>query len=309
MSETQSGNVVIVGAGLCGTLLAILLARRGFSVRLFERGTDPRRERAAGGRSINLALAARGIRALERAGLMEEIRPLLVPMHGRLVHGEDGTTELLPYGQREHERIHSVSRAALNRLLIDAAERRRVELRFHHEALGIEPSGNAVRLHDQKRSRDRLIDSPPIIAADGAGSAIRRALHAAGRLEVTESLLSHGYKELTLPPAPGGTFQLEPNALHIWPRGGFMLIALPNPGGDFTLTLFLPSEGSPGFAELEDAEKVEPFFRRYFADVAMRIPELRASFARNPLGVLGTVRCRRWHEGGDLLLIGDAAHA
>lgn len=308
MTPGARKDVAIVGAGLCGTLLAILLARRGLRVTLYERGTDPREGKPTGGRSINLALAARGIRALDHADLMNEVRTLLIPMRGRCVHDEHGRTELLAYGQREHERIYSVSRAGLNRLLVDAAARQSVELRFDHEGVGADTKTGAVRLRDHARSRDVVLDTPPIIAADGAGSAIRRALNAGGRVGAIESLLPHGYKELTVPPGPGGAFQLEPEALHIWPRGGFMLIALPNPGGDFTLTLFLPNEGSPGFAGLDAPEKVEAFFHRHFPDAAALIPDLAATFFHNPLGVLGTVRCRRWHERG-VLLIGDAAHA
>lgn len=313
------GYVGIVGAGLCGSLLAVLLARRGYSVTLFERGGDPRKGEPAGRRSINLALAARGFSALDQAGLLGAIKPLLVPMRGRMIHAEDGSTNLQPYGQREDERIYSVSRAELNRRLVDAAEHSHgVELRFHQEAAGLGgatgsdsaplDSAVAVSMRDLEGSTSYVI-RPPIIAADGAGSVIRRALDSAGRLGVNESLLPHGYKELTLPPGADGNFQLDPGALHIWPRGGFMLIALPNPGGDFTLTLFLANEGTPSFAELNTKAAVQAFFGRYFADVAPLIPELAESFLANPLGVLGTVRCRRWHSGGNVLLIGDAAHA
>jgi kynurenine 3-monooxygenase len=305
MTSRLPQAVSIVGAGLCGPLLAILLARRGLRVTLYERGTDPRAGTPAGGRSINLALAARGIRALEHAGLMDAVRPLLIPMRGRRVHDEHGKEELLPYGQREHEVIYSVSRAALNRLLTEAAAERGVTLAFGHEAVAAE--AGAVHVRDHGRGRDLRL-GPPVIAADGAGSAIRRELDAAAGLGATESLLPHGYKELTLPPGPNGAFRLDPHALHIWPRGGFMLIALPNPGGDFTCTLFLANEGSPGFAELDRPAVVDAFFRRWFGDVVGLIPDLAATFLRNPRGVLGTVRCRRWHAG-DVLLVGDAAHA
>lgn len=309
-----AGDVNVVGAGLCGSLLAVTLARRGCDVTLFERGGDPRLGQPGGRRSINLALAARGIRALEHVGLMAAVEPLLVPMRGRMIHAEDGSTELQPYGQREHERIYSVSRAELNRLLVDAAEHSHgVQLRFGHEAVGVDPKMVAkmgtvpIFVQDPERST-RVALRPPVIAADGAGSAVRRALDASHDLGVTESLLPHGYKELTLPPGADGSFKLQPDALHIWPRGGFMLIALPNPGGDFTLTLFLANEGTPSFAALESKGAVEAFFDRWFADVAPMIPDLAASLTANPLGVLGTVRCRRWHDG-DVLLIGDAAHA
>jgi kynurenine 3-monooxygenase len=310
VSGGRDGTVTVVGAGLCGSLLAILLGRRGFRVTVLERGADPRTAEASGGRSINLALAARGMRALEHAGIPDKVEPLLMPMRGRMIHAEDGRTELQPYGQREGEVIYSVSRAALNRLLVETAENAHgVELRFRQEALGLDPETGAVRMRDLRGPRDHALDARPVIAADGAGSAIRRSLAAAGILAVTESLLPHGYKELTLPPGDDGGFQLDPGALHIWPRGGFMLIALPNPNGDFTLTLFLPNHGVQGFAELDTASRAGAFFRRYFADVAPKIPQLAETFVANPLGVLGTVRCRRWHDGGGVLLIGDAAHA
>src|SRR5690606_10080770 len=298
-------DVAIVGAGLCGPLLAVLLARRRFRVTLYERGDDPREKAPSGGRSINLALAARGIHALQRAGLMEAVEPLLLPMRGRSVHDEAGNVELLPYGQREHEVIHSVSRAGLNRVLVEAAAAEGVTLRFGHEAVGAETG--SVRMRERASGREFRLDAP-LIAADGAGSAVRRGLDATAGIGATESPLPHSYKELTLPPGAGGTFRLDPGALHIWPRGGFMLIALPNPGGDFTCTLFLANEGSPSFGELVEPAAVGAFFRRWFGDVAELIPDLESTFLRNPLGVLGTVRCRRWHAG-EVLLIGDAAHA
>src|SRR5690606_9434699 len=262
-------DVAIVGAGLCGPLLAVLLARRRFRVTLYERGDDPREKAPSGGRSINLALAARGIHALQRAGLMEAVEPLLLPMRGRSVHDEAGNVELLPYGQREHEVIHSVSRAGLNRVLVEAAAAEGVTLRFGHEAVGAE-TGSA-RMRERASGREFRLDAPPI-AADGAGSAGRRGPDATAGIGATKALL-----------------------LHIWPRGGFMLIALPNPGGDFTCTLFLANEGSPSFGELVEPAAVGAFFRRWFGDVAELIPDLESTFLRNPLGVLGTVRCRRWH--------------
>jgi kynurenine 3-monooxygenase len=231
-------------------------------------------------------------------------------MRGRMIHREDGTTELQPYGQRSNEQIHSVSRADLNRLLIDAAEESEgVEIHFHQEAQRIDAAKGTLQVARPGEARRDIVRSPPVIAADGAGSAIRRSLAAASAVEVDESLLPHGYKELNLPPAAEGRFQLEPGALHIWPRGGFMLIALPNPGGDFTVTLFLPNDGDVSFAALDTPAKTEAFFAQHFPDIAARIPDLADTFLANPLGVLGTVRCRPWHAGGNVLLLGDAAHA
>ena len=235
-----------------------------------------------------------------------------MPMRGRMLHTENGTTELQPYGQRREEQIYSVSRGELNRILIDTAHVDcGVPIRFHQEATGYESAGRTLRMVDLLEAKDYELHGEPVIAADGAGSAIRRSLDSSadGRIGATESILPHGYKELSLPAGPGGRHQLDPGALHIWPRGGFMLIALPNPGGDFTLTLFLPNEGTDSFSMLATSSEVESFFGRHFADVVPLIPDLAETFLANPLGILGTVRCRHWHDGGKLLLIGDAAHA
>jgi kynurenine 3-monooxygenase len=307
--EGCQDRVTIIGAGLCGSLLAVMLRRRGCDVSLLERRADPRTAPPVAGRSINLALSARGIRALERAGVFRRVEKLLMPMRGRIIHGEDGATELQPYGQRRDEQIYSVSRAELNRILIEAAEDCGIAVRFEQEARGFDGSGRGISITDHASGSDWTCSDTPVIAADGAGSAMRRALDDALGIAATESLLPHGYKELCIAPGPGGRHLLDPQGLHIWPRGGFMLIALPNPGGDFTLTLFLPNEGRESFASLDAEAAVEAFFRRYFADVVPLIPGLVQSFLANPIGILGTVRCGGWHKGGRLLLIGDAAHA
>jgi kynurenine 3-monooxygenase len=301
-------RVTIVGAGLCGSLLAIMLKRRGCDVSVLERRADPRAGKAVAGRSINLALSARGIRALRHAGVFSKVAPLLMPMRGRIVHNEDGSAELQPYGQREDEQIFSVSRAELNRILTDTAEcEYDIAVTFEQEAREFDAASGELRVTDLAHGKQYTLRHQPVIAADGAGSAIRRALGAS--VGATEALLPHGYKELSIPPGPGGRHRIEAGGLHIWPRGGFMLIALPNPGGDFTLTLFMPNEGRHGFDSLDDAAKVRTFFRRWFADVVPLIPDLTETFLTNPVGILGTVRCRRWHHGGNVLLIGDAAHA
>jgi kynurenine 3-monooxygenase len=303
-------SIDIAGAGLCGSLLAILLARRGLDVRIYERRPDPRRTATAAGRSINLALSARGIRALRGAGVFDRVEPLLLPMRGRLLHAEDGTTEFLPYGQRQEEQIYSVSRADLNRLLIEEAEQSlSVPVTFRQEAVSWDCSSNALQMRDADDQKAYSLGHNPIVAADGAGSAIRRSLQESSLVDATESLLPHGYKELAVPATADGGFELDPTALHIWPRGEFMLIALPNPGGDFTLTLFLPTSGPASFASLQSAAHVDEFFARYFPDIVPLIPRLAETFLHNPVGVLGTVRCRPWHVAGRLLLLGDAAHA
>ena len=303
-------SVNIIGAGLCGSLLSIILARRGIKVTVLERQADPRTMQVAAGRSINLVLSARGNRALQYAGIFEHVKPLLVAMKGRLIHHEDGTTEKQSYGQRENEQIYSVSRAELNRILIEKAEKdHNVRVRFQQEAVSYYPEEAVLRIRDHEKSADYDVKGKPIIGADGAGSLIRRAFTDAETIGPDETLLEHSYKELSIPGNADGSFQLESDVLHIWPRGGFMLIALPNPGGDFTLTLFLPSTGPNSFVELDSDDKVGEFFDRNFADVVPLIDNLILNYSQNPVGILGTVRCKHWHDGEKMLLIGDAAHA
>jgi kynurenine 3-monooxygenase len=302
-------SISIVGAGLAGALLALLLARRGFKVTLFERRPDPRDAEEERGRSINLALAARGIRALERAGVMDRIRPLLIPMRGRMVHDTSGVTTLHPYGQREHEVIYSVGRAALNRLLIEEAARHdNVEMRFEQTCIAAIPEKNVLRFHDRKNRTEYDEPLAPTIATDGAGSAVRTGLARTQQVAVKEDWLDHDYKELTIPALTGGQV-LDPNSLHIWPRGGFMLIALPNTDGSFTATLFLARTGRNSFASLKEPPAVDEFFKREFADAVPLMPDLQQEFAAHPQGQLGTVHLAPWHIGGSVLLLGDAAHA
>jgi kynurenine 3-monooxygenase len=309
LSPPAVRTVNIVGAGLAGSLLALLLARRGLSVTLYERRPDPRQGQPERGRSINLALAARGMRALERAGVMERVRPLLIPMRGRMVHELSGHTALQPYGQREHEVIWSVGRAALNRVLIEEAARHAaVIVRFNQLCLGADVREDELRFRDQASGTLHEASLTPTIATDGAGSAVRGSLVTAGLVSVHEEWLDHDYKELSV---PAGTARdaLERNALHIWPRGGFMLIALPNTDGSFTATLFLARTGAASFAALATDEAVAGFFQHQFPDALPLMPNLLAEFARHPQGQLGTVHATPWHVAGRVLLLGDAAHA
>ncbi len=301
--------VTIVGAGLTGALLAILLARRGHRVRIYERLPDMRREDIPAGRSINLALAARGIRTLEMAGILEQVEPLLIPMPGRMLHALDGSLTFVPYGQREHEVIHSVSRPGLNRVLLDAAEQAGVKISFRRPAVGVDFSHRSLVLRNESTGKLEELPLTRVIGADGAGSALRRALVSELYVPCSEELLKHGYKELTLPAGANGQHQLDRNALHIWPRGGFMLIALPNVDGSFTVTLFLAMQGEDSFATLLDGKRIHAFFDRHFPDVCALMPGLAEEFLRHPIGIMGTVRCSRWALEDQLLLIGDAAHA
>jgi kynurenine 3-monooxygenase len=301
--------VNIIGAGLAGALLALLLARRGWRVDLYERRADPRQSRPESGRSINLALAARGMQALERAGVLERVRPLLIEMRGRMVHELAGGSALQPYGQRAHEVIWSVGRADLNRVLIEEAARHAsVRVRFNQQCLGADLQHDRLHFRDHASGGVHEAALTPTIAADGAGSAVRASLAAAGHISVREEWLDHDYKELTIP-AAAGSHALEPHALHIWPRGGFMLIALPNTDGSFTATLFLARTGVSGFAALDTPQAVAAFFAREFADAVPLMPGLLADFASHPQGQLGTVHAAPWHAAGRVLLLGDAAHA
>ncbi len=308
MSGEQAHGVNIVGAGLAGALLALLLARRGLRVALYERRPDPRQSQPERGRSINLALAARGVRALQRAGVMERVQPLLIAMRGRMVHEPSGRAALQPYGQREHEVIYSVGRADLNRVLIEEAARHAgVSVRFNHTCLGADLQHDRLHFRDQVSGGVREAALTPTLATDGAGSVLRASLAAVGALAAREEWLDHDYKELTV--APGAAGALERHALHIWPRGGFMLIALPNTDGSFTATLFLPRHGEHSFAALDGPQAVSRFFEREFPDALPLLPDLAAQFAAHPQGQLGTVHATPWHVGGRVLLLGDAAHA
>jgi kynurenine 3-monooxygenase len=302
-----TARIAIIGGGLAGNLLAICLARRGAAPLVVERGRAHSTERDDPGRSINLALAARGMTALEHARVLDEIEPLLIAMRGRLVHEPGRAPRLAEYGQAEHERIFSVSRAQMNRALFEVAHRTLgVDFRFESVCVGIDPESRMPLIETAGEIEPLAADV--VLATDGAGSAIRAALQKLAEIDVVEEILDHGYKELAIAPSPSGDFRLDEHALHIWPRGGFMLIALPNTDKSFTATLFLPLAGEPSFAALS-VTNVREFFRREFADAAPLIDELETQYARSPTGMLGTVRCRPWTDGRRYLLLGDAAHA
>jgi kynurenine 3-monooxygenase len=309
VTSAAGKHVNIVGAGLAGALLAVLLARRGCAVTLYERRADPRQVRPERGRSINLALAARGMRSLERAGVMQRVRPLMIAMRGRMVHERSGASALQPYGLREHEVIYSVGRADLNRVLIEEALRHpNVTVRFNQQCTGVDARANRLRLRDTASGTDHELELAPAIATDGAGSAVRASLTAAGLVSVREQWLDHDYKELTVPPLAGQP-ALDTHALHIWPRGGFMLIALPNTDASFTATLFLARAGARSFAALDSAAAVAKFFAEQFPDAVPLLPHLAEEFVQHPQGQLGTLHAAPWHFEGKVLLLGDAAHA
>ncbi len=309
MAIETPADVTIVGAGLAGSLISILLARRGHRVQMFERLGDMRRTTIPAGRSINLALAARGIRALELAGVMPDVLPLLIPMRGRMLHAVDGSLSFMPYGQLDHEVIYSVSRPGLNRVLLDAAEAAGVDLHFGNALVNADIPSRKFLFEEVSSGTHHEVSTLLTIGADGAGSVLRHALVEQLGFACSEQLLPHRYKELTLPPRADGRHRIEKNALHIWPRGGFMLIALPNIDGSFTVTLFLPVQGDDSFESLMQPGSVDAFFAKHFSDVRELMPDLVKEFSENPAGVMGTIRCGRWAVDGEILLIGDAAHA
>src|SRR3984885_11470973 len=300
----------IVGAGPTGSLLAILLQRRGFEISLYEARADPRDARAESGRSINLALADRGIHALKVAGVFDDLAPALLPMRGRLIHYENKDTAFLPYGQRPNEVIYSVSRHRLNQALIEvAAKLPGIQLYFQHRFESADFLGGTAQIRDLRN--DRLITVPmqPLLATDGAGSLMRRELSAHRLIRAAETDLEHGYKELSIPAGPAGRFPMANDALHIWPRGNFMLIALPNNDGSFTATLFLPKRGPISFESLKDEQAIDQFLSHHFPDARELMPNAIAEFSAHPVGFLGTVSASPWHVQGQATLIGDAAHA
>ncbi|MDP9083783.1 MAG: FAD-dependent monooxygenase [Pseudomonadota bacterium] len=303
-------TVRIAGAGPTGALLAILLQGRGFAVELYESRADPRKGAEESGRSINLALADRGIHALRLAGVFEELKQILLPMRGRLIHHPDGTNSLQPYGQRPNELIYSVSRHRLNRILIEVAARQpRLSLHFEHRLENADfDAGNAV-IRDVRGERWLELPMEPLLAADGAGSTMRRRMSAAHLIDSQETDLEYGYKELSIPADAAGGYRMDRAALHIWPRGNYMLIALPNEDGSFTATLFLPKRSAISFESLIESAAVEDFLSRSFPDAYQLMPNCVAEFTDHPLGFLGTVAAAPWSHRGMTALIGDAAHA
>jgi kynurenine 3-monooxygenase len=300
----------IVGSGLAGALLACYLGRAGHRVDLYEKRPDPRAGEPERGRSINLALSVRGLHALRQVGLADEVLASSVLMRGRMIHHRDASLAFQPYGKDDHEALHSVSRGGLNRLLVEAAARYPcVRLSFNHKCVALDPNTGELEFAVPDRVEPVRVRADLVVGADGAYSAVRSALQRQDRFDYRQEYLGHGYKELSIPAGVGGKFLLEPHALHIWPRGEFMMIALPKADGSFTGTLFWPFEGPNSFAALRDEADVLAFFRGQFPDAVGLIPDLAGQFLDNPTGSLVTIRCRPWHLGGRVVLLGDACHA
>jgi kynurenine 3-monooxygenase len=309
LQPNPSQPITITGAGLAGALLATLMARRGWSVDVYEKRPDPRTKGYEGGRSINLALAERGLDALRRAGLEDVVMAQAVMMRGRMVHALDGAQQLQRYGRDDSEVIWSVHRGRLNIALLDAAEAAGARIHFNQRLDSVDFERRvAIFINDHDRTA-RPQPFEALLGADGAGSGLREAMRP--RLALGESFepLGHGYKELEIPPAADGGFRIDPNALHIWPRGGYMCIALPNTEKTFTVTLFLPMQGETSFHALPDLASARAFFERDFADALPHLPDFDADWTDNPVSGLGTLRLQRWHLNGRAVLLGDAAHA
>jgi kynurenine 3-monooxygenase len=333
-------RIVLAGGGLVGSLLAVMLGQRGLPVTVYEKRPDMRRTTISAGRSINLALAERGLHALRLAGLKDQVEPLLIPMRGRMLHPLEGSEEFSSYGQRPHEVIYSVARGLLNQVMLSAAEATGLAtIAFRTECIDVDLANRRMEMVDLESGRRWTEEFDILLGTDGAASAVRTAIvEECGGTWHTE-WLDHDYKELEIPAGAEGKHQLEKNALHIWPRRGFMLIALPNLDGSFTVTLFLNKSGvpssragsvsddgapspslragsfsdgpalAPGFDQLTSPAAVNSFFSDFFPDARTLIPDLAADFFANPTGSLGTVRCEHWTDGQEALLLGDASHA
>jgi len=295
-------EVVVVGGGLVGSILAIFLRKRGYEVHVFEKRPDIRGEQVDGGRSINLVVTSRGIQALEQVGLKDEILKITIPVYGRMMHSVEGDLTYQSYSKDNSECNYSVSRAQLNQEMITHAEKAGVHFHFEHELQDIDFEKGLLTFLQGEVLAKR------IFGTDGAGSAVRIAMAKQEKTEENIDFLDHGYKELLIPAGPDASYIIEKNALHIWPRGEHMLMALPNLDGSFTVTLYLANKGSLSFDALQSEEQILDYFKTHYADSIPLMPELVKEFAENPVGLLGTVRCLPWHYKDKVVLLGDAAH-
>jgi len=300
---------VLIGSGLAGGLLAAYLGRRGYEVDLYERRADPREGNIVGGRSINLAISTRGIHALEQIEIADEALQQAIPMRGRMIHDKSGALHFAPYDVDPKKCINSIGRASLNTAVIEAAQRYpNVRVHFNHKCSDVDLDEPICHL--ETATGKLAVHGDAVIGVDGAFSAVRESMRRKiNNFQYDESYLAHGYKELTIPPAPDGSWQIERNALHIWPRKSFMMIALPNPDGSFTCTLFWEFKGPRSFSTTKTDDEVRRFFDEEFPDAVPLMPTLLEDFKNNPTGSLVTIRCAPWYYGDKVCLLGDAAHA
>tara|TARA_B100000900_G_scaffold413224_1_gene436753 strand:- start:1171 stop:2508 length:1338 start_codon:yes stop_codon:yes gene_type:complete len=304
----MSKKITIAGAGLVGSLEAIYMAKRGHNVSVYERRSDMRTAELVAGRSINLALSTRGWTALKKVGIDDEVRKMAIPMPKRIMHAQDGTLSEQPYGQ-DGEAIYSVSRGGLNVLLMNLAEREKnIDLYFNHKLLSADLN-TAQAIFEDEKGKEQIVNADVLIGADGTYSTVRNHMIRQDRFQFSQHYIEHGYKELTIPANPDGSHQIETNALHIWPRGNYMLIALPNMDGSYTCTLFFPFEGEYSFESLKTHQDVTDFFNEVFPDIVPLIPNLVEDFFNNPISSLSIMRCYPWTVSDKVLLIGDSAHA
>jgi len=311
--NNKQQNILIIGAGLCGSLLALRLGQRGYNVTVYEMRPDLRKVDISAGRSINLAFSDRGNKAMKLVGIEDKVNALCIPMNGRMLHDKEGKTFLSNYSGREHEYINSISRGGLNALLLDEAEKHdNVTIHFNKKCKSVDFEKTTALFKDYHDKEEFIEDADVIIATDGAGSAMRKSYYLERKFlfSFSQDYLTHGYKELSILPTENGGYKTYKNALHIWPRGDFMVIALPNLDGSFTVTLFLSyDEGKYNFNNLTTPEIVTEFFQKEFPDALELMPNLVDDFFENPTAPLGTVKCSPWHFKGNTLLMGDAAHA
>jgi kynurenine 3-monooxygenase len=305
----MSKRITIAGAGPVGCLAAVYLARKGHEITLYERRPDMRKATVSAGRSINLALSDRGLRGLEGAGIAQDILKVAIPMYGRMMHSVEGNQIFQPYGL-QGQAINSVSRGGINQALLDCAESfSNVKIIFNQRCVDADPETATAWFEDIQTHERIQVQADTLIGTDGAYSAIRDRMQKTDRYNYQQHYIEHGYKELTIPAGAAGEFLMEKNALHIWPRKQYMMIALPNMDGSFTCTLFFPFEGNPSFASLQTDQDIEYFFRTQFGDAVPMMPTLLQDFHKNPTSSLVTVRSFPWAYKDKILMIGDAAHA
>lgn len=309
MKIMDNKKVTIAGAGLVGSLVACYMARKGYDVKVYERRPDMRKTTIDGGRSINLALSNRGWKALEGVGVADEVRKMAIPMYRRVMHSREGELSFQPYG-KQNEAIYSVSRGGLNALLMDEAEKHpNVSIEFDQQCSKVNLETATANFKSYLSGEVKSVESDLLLGTDGAFSAVRASMQKSDRFNYSQHYIEHGYKELSIPPNADGSHKMEREALHIWPRGNYMLIALPNPDGSFTCTLFFPFEGEVSFSTIDNLQNAREFFSQQFGDALELMEDFDREWEENPVSSLVIIRCYPWSKNGKVALLGDASHA